>query len=381
MNLFKLSTYQRVTSQRFLPEIDGLRFLAIFPVLFMHLSTALKKNTHFYQDIEHPLNRFLNYLGEQCVPIFFGISGFILALPFAKQYAQNGQSVKLEKYFMRRVTRLEPPYIIVLTVLFFLHWLVLNTTTSEPLSEHYAYSLIYMHNIKYGTWSAINPVSWTLEIEIQFYLLTPLLTLVFKLGNKHLRRIILMATILVMTWLQITYKHEMIDAHLQLSFLSHGQHFLIGFLLIDFLLFEKVDWKYLGDVIGIVALFFVFYLRDGPEYYKYIFPTCILLVFLCSFKSYWFNKFFVNKYVSVIGGMCYITYLIHFPLEFLLTKFTKHFATGTNYVQDMVVQSIICIPLVIIISAVAFAFLEKPFMFHDWPQKFKAWLVKPKAIG
>jgi peptidoglycan/LPS O-acetylase OafA/YrhL len=380
VQLFKLSTYQRVTSQRFLPEIDGLRFLAIIPVVLMHLNTALKKNETVYADIKHPLNDFFN-LGDLGVYVFFAISGFILGLPFAKQHLQNAQPVKLGKYFLRRVTRLEPPYIIVMTALLLMHWLVLHTSNLSNLGEHYAYSLVYLHNIKYGDWSNINPVAWSLEIEIQFYILAPLLTMVFKLPNKHLRRAIFAFVILLMTWFQINYKQELIDAHLHMSFLSHGQYFLIGFLLIDILTYEKLNWQIVGDVLGVIAIFFLFFLKKGPHYYRLIFPFCILLVFVCAFAGKWFNRFFTNKYVSVIGGMCYITYLIHFPLAFLITKFTKHLCTGNNYALDIIIQDIICLPIILIISAVAFAFLEKPFMFHDWPQKFKTWLFKPKAIG
>ena len=44
-------------------------------------------------------------------------------------------------------------------------------------------SLFYSHGLVYGRESAINGVAWSLEIEIQFYLLTPLLVLMFRLRN------------------------------------------------------------------------------------------------------------------------------------------------------------------------------------------------------
>ena len=42
------------------------------------------------------------------VDMFFMISGFVLALPFATRYLAHGPRVSLRSYFLRRLTRLEP---------------------------------------------------------------------------------------------------------------------------------------------------------------------------------------------------------------------------------------------------------------------------------
>ncbi|MDX5326328.1 MAG: acyltransferase family protein, partial [Bacteroidota bacterium] len=93
-----LSSLKRVTSQRFIPEIDGLRFVAIMPVLFMHLGTGFLDYSKDYSskviNQENPLRRIL-VEGDLGVLIFFAISGFILALPFAKQHLHQGKDVQL----------------------------------------------------------------------------------------------------------------------------------------------------------------------------------------------------------------------------------------------------------------------------------------------
>lgn len=51
----------------------------------------------------------------QCRPrraFIFVLSGLALALPFARQYLADGTRVVLSSYYMRRLTRLEPPYIV-----------------------------------------------------------------------------------------------------------------------------------------------------------------------------------------------------------------------------------------------------------------------------
>jgi len=46
------------------------------------------------------------------------ISGFILAAPFVGHYLHDKKRVNLGSYFIRRLTRLEPPYVIVMVMFF-----------------------------------------------------------------------------------------------------------------------------------------------------------------------------------------------------------------------------------------------------------------------
>ena len=85
----------------FLPQLDGLRFIAIMGVVLYHL----KGNFAF----QYP-NHDLGLLGRLCgrgafgVPLFFTISGFIIARPFLIQ-----RSVSIKRYMLRRLSRLSHP--------------------------------------------------------------------------------------------------------------------------------------------------------------------------------------------------------------------------------------------------------------------------------
>ena len=124
-----LNNFQRKTvSNNFIPEIDGLRFLAIITVVLYHL------NTVFSREMGLGLSKALLELGgpktnfslawwwvrlDLGVKVFFAISGFVLALPFLKYYlGLTDKKVQLKSYFIRRLTRLEPPFII--TLVFFI---------------------------------------------------------------------------------------------------------------------------------------------------------------------------------------------------------------------------------------------------------------------
>ena len=204
-----LAPFTRVTSSgRYIPEVDGLRCLAIVLVVLFH-------GHHLFRSGDEPvtavaiseagwlsaLTYFPNFFiakGYFGVQIFFIISGMVLALPFASHYLQDTKKPILRDYFRRRLVRIEIPYLITLTF-FFIWGLAFHGDNFSEMLPRYLAGLIYSHSLIYD--GALNPiltVSWTLEIEIQFYLLAPLLCRIFCLQNATLRRgllILAMATI------------------------------------------------------------------------------------------------------------------------------------------------------------------------------------------
>jgi peptidoglycan/LPS O-acetylase OafA/YrhL len=100
--LHKLS---RVTSTgKYIPEIDALRFLAIMPVVLLHARNFLivKSGDSYSLPPENDWIAQLTAHGHYGVQLFFVISGFVLALPFAAHYLQAAPAVKLKHYYLLR---------------------------------------------------------------------------------------------------------------------------------------------------------------------------------------------------------------------------------------------------------------------------------------
>lgn len=376
-----LSRFKRVTKRGFIPEIDGLRFLAIMPVVILHSRTAFLKNSEIYNEnnIQASWLDSLLQNGTTGVIIFFTISGFILAIPFARYNLgiENTKKISLKRYFYRRLTRLEPPYIIVMTGLLLI--LIVQGQKFLVLLPHYLASIFYSHNLIYSKWSVINPVTWSLEVEIQFYILVPLLTSVFLVNQKILRRVLIFITIYCMIYLKYNFELP------YKTILSFGHYFLIGFLIADLYLLkdlftDKIN-RYVLDFFGILSIYLIFTLRYHDFQYEWLEPIWFLMLYFCVFNGHIINKFFSNPLITTIGGMCYITYLIHYPLAYFLTIFTSKLTTNTSYDLDLSIQFLIVLPVIFIVSAVAFVLIEKPFMHHDWPEKLKAYLKGEKSTS
>ena len=150
------------TSGEIIPEIDGLRFLAIAGVFVHHIVRFLTGTTEVPLAVPLAMDtpgRIADQ-GVYGVQLFFIISGFILVLPFAAHYLNGGARISLGKYYLRRITRLEPPYLAIMLMCFGLRVWAWNESPTE-LFPHLLASMTYLHTWIYGSFSEINPVAWS----------------------------------------------------------------------------------------------------------------------------------------------------------------------------------------------------------------------------
>ncbi|WP_316844654.1 acyltransferase [Pedobacter psychrodurus] len=362
----------RVTSGRkLISEIDGLRFFAILPVLIQHLNERFERNTSI--DFINPggdtFANFLAYRGFLGVYIFFVISGFILALPFASYHLASGKKIGIGQYFWRRLTRLEPPYIFWISIFFLVYIFQRHVSFFEYL-PHYFANITYTHAIFYGVWSPFNPPTWTLEIEIQFYILAPFLSyLFFTIRKKGLRRALNIVFILVLMLVQQYFKWYM--PPFSLSILGHLHYFLVGFMLADL---YTCDWALIRksriyDFVALISLVGLIGLWSwGFEFINRLAVViCLFVFFIAAFKGDLINRLITSRWIMAIGGMCYTIYLIHLPFAEFFIVFSKHLTLTRYYTINLLLQLCLFIPIVLALSAVFFLCFEKPFMDKNWP--------------
>ncbi len=304
--------FRRVTSKGdYLPEIDGLRFLAIFFVFIFHAyGFFLSKNPDTVKEI-NKIHHFFHFLcrdGDKGVPIFFTISGFILAIPFGNAILKNGRPVSLRKFFLRRLTRLEPPYILALLILF-TGLLLLGTYSFHTLFPSLLASIFYSHNILFGT-PLVTVVAWSLEIEIQFYLLVPVLIRVYYLPSFW-RRAILLGVMCGFPVLRQFYPTHTISLYGYIEYFLGGILIADLYLSYDNALFNKRYFSYLGIPF---FLMLVIYDHNTRLDNRFFFPLIVMIFFLFVLWNRDWKALFSIKIISIIGGMCYSIYLLHYSI-------------------------------------------------------------------
>ncbi len=363
-----LNNFRRITTTGdYFPEIDGLRFLAIFLVLLFHSTNCMFNNPLFGFGgslDDYYLLKLVFGNGFQGVELFFAISGFILGYPFAKHYLGTGKKVGLKNYLMRRLTRLEPPYLLAMTAFFFI-LIIKGDFTFGELLPSYGASVIYMHFIIFSQFPLITMIAWSLEIEVQFYLLAPLIAKIYKLKTIT-RRLLLLGVIIAMTIIQWYFHFERVTIYQFIQF------FLCGILLADYYALKE---KYrvptpLSVLIGTISLAVLLLVSHEKTLAGgIIYPLAIIVFYYLVLNDEFWKKIFSNKLIATIGGMCYSIYLLHFPLMSLITQFSHYYRVSDYFIPNLIVNTIVTVALSVIVSSVFFLLIEKPCMDRNWPQK------------
>jgi peptidoglycan/LPS O-acetylase OafA/YrhL len=349
---------RKPTSQDYIPEIDGLRFIAIIWVVFHHFFLLYG---HAFQVTSEQLSEPIVAIGEggyKGVQLFFVLSGFILAIPFISQ-PQSGEKKRfsLAGYYLRRFVRIEMPYIIAMS-LCLLVILRTGALNSEQLTPHFLATLTYTHNIIYATKSWISGVAWSLEIEIQFYLLSPLIFQVFKLGAISRRTLLVVSTLLLLIAHCFYYpRTETIYQYLP--------YFVAGILLADWHLngypgFIRNPWF---AIAGLVAGVLIFYI---PVEDQHSLDILLLLSIVCFYSAVLTHRTFKRimslPTLTITGAMCYSIYLIHVPIQVYCIYYLKKMGTLSSVSLDMMFKFGISSLVVLLFGGLFYAAIEKPFI-------------------
>ena len=352
-----------VSGPLLVPQMEGLRFIALLSVFMLHFDQALRSRLGF--DDSTFVSRLCG-IGDFGVQIFFAVSGFVLALPFARYHLLGGKPVKLRTYFTRRLIRLEPPLFVNLCILFVIAVWVVGKLSLEDGLKRFGLTMSYLHYVTLGEMSPISRVTWSLETEAQFYLAMPLLALLFKIHSVPARRLILGALAILCMIAKPHCNKAMLPAQFE--------YFAAGILLADLFLSEWSgkpassalwDWLGLGAWLALPALLLRYAGNASPGISSML-VVLVFVAFAAALRGRFSSRLASGTVVTLIGGMCYSFYLYHDAVLKLAGACLPHIAPG-SYAGAFAVGLIVLAPVVMIVTVVMYALFERPFM--SWRRK------------
>lgn len=291
------------------------------------------------------------YLG---VPLFFVISGFIIARPFL-----DGSFPGAGVYFKRRLTRLEPPYIVNMILVWWLLVFVRGDDGIELL-PHLVASLLYMHGIIFGSMSEINFVAWSLEVEFQFYVLAPIFLV------PLVRRMVFLRVLLVWFLFVGCVNFRLMPAPSGFGVINYLGFFSAGILVSEVFVTrwgKRLPNLFRFDLVLLAGLVF---LVLGHIFYVPIVdltPLALGLVVLGGLGGRISSSFLSWPPLYLIGGMCYTIYLYHFLVISGLGRFLlPHLDATGPFLPDLVLGILVIVPAVLVFGALMFLLIERPFM-------------------
>jgi peptidoglycan/LPS O-acetylase OafA/YrhL len=206
-------------------------------------------------------------------------------------------------------------------------------------------------------------VLWSLEVEVQFYVLVPLLSKLFVLRPIWLRRTILIA--LILGWAYAAKGAITLERtpQLSLSILNHLQFFLAGFLLADLYSHHRIIRSFAGDLLALTSAGAIYWILTEDYSLYWLTPILIaaLYVGLVSGRIGWL--FVTQRWIVTIGGMCYSIYLYHYLVIKLLTPLSARLMDPAHPLAlDLLLQLVVLSLPVLIVSAGFYLAVEKPCM-------------------
>ena len=338
------------------PEIDGLRALAVFSVIFYHLEISILGNI------------FLSggFIG---VDIFFVISGYLISAIILKELESKG-SFSFLRFYERRARRLLPTLFFIMFVSIPFAYYYLITASLIDYSKSILYSIFFTSNIYFlftkqlyaDVTSLLKPFlhTWSLSLEEQFYIIFPFIIFFsFKFIKKYL-------LILFIFLALISYAFSIIleSVHPSLSFyliFSRGWELIFG-VIISIIENKYKREKYqkfsnffifLGFLLLFLSLFFFNNSMSHISIYL-VFPIIgTSLIIWYSNKNNLFTKILSSRALVGFGLISYSLYLWHYPIF--------AFARIGNYFQNSFIFISMIILITILLSILSYIYIEKPF--------------------
>lgn len=331
---------------RYRGEIDGLRALAVVPVIFFHAGLDIFKG---------------GFVG---VDVFFVISGYLITTIILNE--KEAGSFSIVKFYERRARRILPAlfFVVIATIPFAWVWLLPADMKEYALSISAVAT--FVSNIFFGKESGyfsiaaeLKPLlhTWSLAVEEQYYIFFPLFVMAaWKYGKQKMALMLAIIALLSLGYAEWAAVYDPETAFYILP--TRAWELLIG-VLIAFYFVEKPNLKS-NDLLGFLGVALIVYAiitfdrnTPFPSLYTLV-PTvgAALIILFASGKSL-VARAMGNRVFVGIGLISYSAYLWHQPLF----AFARH-KTANEPSQELLYGLIIAS---LVLAYLTWRFVEQPF--------------------
>ena len=330
-------------------EIDGLRALAVLPVILFHAGFEWFSG---------------GFVG---VDVFFVISGYLITTIIISEMAEGKFSIV--NFYERRARRILPALFFVMAACLPFAWLWLTPNDLKDFGQSLVAVSIFSSNILFwlesgyfDTAAELKPLlhTWSLAVEEQYYILFPIfLMLTWRLGIKWvlvLLSVVFLLSLGVAQWSAYKYPSA---AFFLLP--ARGWELLIGVFAAFYLKYNphlkshtlNQTLSLFGFGMIVYAIFAFDETTPFPSFYALIPTIGTGLLILCAVPKTFIHKLLSLRFIVGIGLISYSAYLWHQPL----LAFARHRIIGD--ISDITLVGL-CIAS-LLFAWISWRFIEAPF--------------------
>ena len=330
-------------------EIDGLRALAVLPVILFHAGFEWFSG---------------GFVG---VDIFFVISGYLITTIIISEMAEGKFSIV--NFYERRARRILPALFFVMAACLPFAWIWLTPTDLKDFGQSLVAVSTFSSNILFwlesgyfDTAAELKPLlhTWSLAVEEQYYILFPIfLMLTWRLGIKWvlvLLSVVFLLSLGVAQWSAYKYPSA---AFFLLP--TRGWELLIGVFAAFYLKYNPhLKSHTLNQTLSLFGFGMIVYAiiafdetTPFPSLYALIPTIGTGLLILCAVPKTYVHKLLSLRFFVKIGLISYSAYLWHQPL----LAFARHRLLGE--VSELTLIALCLISLVL--AWFSWKFVEAPF--------------------
>lgn len=304
-------------------EYDVVRFLAITLVFSLHFTSSAIRNLDLTLDFNET---YVKYFGFG-VKLFFTLSAFLMS------YKLDSIDVKPNNYIIGRIKRIFPIHVLIFTILFLLA-VCLN---SSPEIIRFISGIFLVDQVFFTNFNIINPIIWSLEVELQFYFIIYLLLLI----RKKLGIIIKPFEIGVIMLLIFLFFSDLYEKR---TILNYSIYFSFGFFLYEIEKKISVIKSFIFDLSFLISVIAIPLILDSTLsiLVKHLFASLFTgIIIFSSLRIKFLRKILLNKLTLSIGLSSYSFYLLHFAFLEGYLRFISPIFKFSFYVDYVIVFSFV----------------------------------------
>jgi peptidoglycan/LPS O-acetylase OafA/YrhL len=299
---------QNLSKTAYRPDVDGLRAVAILPVVGFHAFPG----------------RFPG--GFVGVDVFFVISGFLITGIIVRELSVG--TFSLAAFYARRIRRIFPALCIVLFATCLIGWLVLLPDEYDQLARHILAGALFLSNFAlwqevgyFDTAADLKPLLhlWSLGVEEQFYVLWPItMALAWRAGKHAFLGIVIVGIASFILNLVFIGGHPTMTFYL--PFTRFWELMLGAGIAVAAFRGQSLPQsaRHFASVLGLTLILGCIPLLSNDQPFPgwpALIPTVGAGLMIAAGPSAWANRYILSTRAAVfVGLISYPLYLWHWPL-------------------------------------------------------------------